>query len=261
MVKCLYFLILLIFNILAPLEAYQKVNQMEDNNFPLERFHVCTIATYAHPNLDKLLLSCHNAHIELDVLGMGQPSYQHWNKFIYISDYLSTLPDRDIVMFVDAFDVLITADKSEILRKFRSMKIPFLMTAETNCYPYQELAALYPRSPTKFKYINSGSYIGYVKTLKSWLANLSPIDHSQCDQGQISRNYIDFPQQRLFKLDYHCQMFLPLYGVEEEEVVIEPNRVRCTITNSFPCLVHANGGSFTIYDKVYDLLINTNKPF
>jgi hypothetical protein len=222
-----------------------------------ENFLVFTVATYWHPNLDKLLESCKLHDIDLKIVALGRPYYGNATKLTYFKEYIDTLSDHDIVMYVDAFDVLILADKKDILKKFFKMKTPFLMSAETNCGPFAHLSSQYPPSPTKFKYINTGSFIGYAKNIKKWLNDLPPFDLYDCDQGETTKHYLN-SKKKPFKLDYTCQIFLPLFGLSEEEVIIEEKKARiiCVPTKSTPCVLHANGASFWIWQKVYEKLIN-----
>jgi hypothetical protein len=220
----------------------------------LDRFHVCTVASYKTENLNKLLLSCEINHIDLEVVGLGLPYYGNGTKLIRMAEYLKTLDDDEIVMFVDAFDVIIVADKEVLLEKFLSMNIPFLMSAEKNCFP-AHLKNRYPPIQNSFKYINTGSYIGYVKDLKAWLDDLPAIKPSISDQLQVSVHYLD--GHVYFNLDYHCELFLPLFLVKDNEIAIDVEKriVHCLTTNSEPCVIHANGKSFRIWKIIYQKLV------
>jgi hypothetical protein len=244
---------------LAFVSVFLFISQLSGSSmgYLQSRFHVCTIATYAHPNLEKLKKSCRKNKIHLKVLGMGRPYHGNATKFVYMTEYLDDLQDDNIVMFVDAFDVIVVAEKKKILSKFLAMKTPILMGAETNCTPHPQLLQDYPLTESPFKYVNTGTFIGYVKDLKEWLAALQPIDPHDCDQGIASLQFVNCPDNRFFTLDYKCDLFLPLYGVPESFVEIdEANRkVHCIPTDSHPCVIHANGTSFTIWNKVYDSLV------
>ncbi len=221
----------------------------------LDRFHVCTVASHKTANLNKLLLSCELNHIDLEVIGLGLPYYGNGTKLYLMAEYLETLNDDEIVMFVDAFDVILVADKEVILEKFLRMNTPFLMSAEKNCYP-PHLIARYPPMQNPFRYINTGSYIGYVDVLKAWLNDLPPINPNASDQLQVSTHYLD--GHVFFNLDYYCELFLPLYLVQDQEIVIDVENkiVHCLTTNSQPCVIHANGNSFRIWEIIYQKLID-----
>lgn len=224
----------------------------------LNRFHVCTISSYRHKNLEKLIHSCKKHHIELDVLGIEKPYPHNGIKFFYMEEYLKSLEEDDIVMYVDAFDVIIVADKEEILRKFLAMDAPFVMAAEMNCAPNSSLAPFFPHSPTPFKFINTGTYIGYVKNIREWIQALQPVNPNRCDQAQTIEHYLkDEENRRFFTLDYQCELFLPLFMVPYNHLFIdiEKKQVRCRLTKTTPCVIHANGSSFFMWDKIYKQLI------
>lgn len=225
---------------------------------PLDYFHICTISNKPHPNLDKLVQSCKAHKIDLDIIGMDLPYPSNGIKYIYMLNYLKKFKDYEIVMYVDAWDVLILDDKEVILSKFLETGAPILMAAETNCWPYYERAHEFPASPTIFKYVNTGTYIGHVKHLREWLLDLKP-DPSWDDQAQTMAHYLKNLKNNktFFVFDYYCELFLPLWALKENDVVIDEKqkKVYCCITGSTPSVIHANGGSFVpILNKVYETL-------
>lgn len=226
-----------------------------EESFSLERFHTCTIASHHTQNLEKLVHSCRKNQIDLEILGMGQPYLGNGMKLIYMKEYLSSIPDEDIVMYVDAFDVIIVGTKTAILEKFFKMNAPFVMSAELNCFPYQKLIKIYPESPSLFKYLNTGAYIGYAKDLKAWLKDLGAINPKITDQGQITRHYLK--GNTFFLIDHFCELFLSLCDVKKEEVAIDQENgvVHCLTTQSQPLVIHANAHSFEIWNRIYQQLI------
>ncbi len=221
----------------------------------LDRFHICTVASFENDYLNKLNTSCNMHHIDLEIIGLDLPYYGNGTKLLRLSEYLSGLDDDDIVMFVDAFDVLIIVDKEVILQKFLDMNVPFVMSAEKNCFPFANLADQYPETTSLFKFINSGAFIGYVRNLKTWLKDLSPFDLQKSDQGQITIHYLSNPEA--FAIDYYCELFLSLYHVKEQEIAIDDDNgvVHCLITGSEPCAIHANGKSFYLWNIIYEKLV------
>lgn len=217
-------------------------------------FHVCTVASAINDNLNKLIESCTKHHIDLEIQGLDLPYYGNGTKLLRMNDYLETLPDDDIVMFVDGYDVLIVADKELILEKFLKFNAPFVMSAERSCWPNPKLASNFPGSGT-FRFLNSGGYIGYVKNLKSWLQSLKPFDLKNGDQLQIMKNYIN--NRDAFILDTQSEIFLSLLTMKKNELAIDPiaRVVRCLITATQPAVIHANGRSFSFWNQVYDTLV------
>jgi hypothetical protein len=205
----------------------------------LNKLHVCTVASKETKDLNNLLKSCCKNNIDLKILGLNKPYFSHSLKLFYVQEYLNTLADDDILMFVDAYDVLIISEKNTILKKFFQMKTPLLFAAEKNCWPLDNVADRFPKSPTPFRYIKTGTYIGYVYFLKKWLQDLSPIDIYKCDQSQISLHYLQNPNT--YPLDFYCELFLPLFKVRKKELKVDLKTIHCLSTNSRPCVIHANG--------------------
>jgi hypothetical protein len=217
------------------------------------KLHVCAVASKPKVGLDQLLHSCEKQGIKIDILGMGKPYRGNIDKLLHTRNYLNTLPDEDVVLFVDAYDVLILADENTILDKFLDMDVPFVISVERNCWPNPNLASKYPKGPTSFCYINAGSYIGYVYNIKQILNELPTVKNNKSDQLLFTLNYFTHPEH--YTLDYYCDLFLPLCKVEEEELIVDREKggVQCRETGTWPCVVHGNGSS-PIYQEIYNYL-------
>lgn len=224
----------------------------------MSNFHVCTVASKKTEGFEQLMDSCKLYNIEIDVLGMDLPYNGNGQKLIYIKEYLNTLSDNDIIMFVDAYDTLILANKETILDKFLEKNVTCIFSAETNLWPHKELASRFPISPTKFKYLNSGSFIGYVKYLKYLLEQISPIQYTS-DQGQLITYYVDHQDE--IQLDFFCEFFFPLTYIEKNELVIdvEDKVVKCLLTETTPFVIHGNGHGKPMYQKIYNKLFGEKK--
>ena len=218
----------------------------------LDHFHVCTVASQRTVGLEKLLSTCSQQGIEIDILGLDLPYRGNGQKLNYIKQYVELLPDDHIVLFVDGYDVLFLANKEMILQKFLAFNVPFVISAEKGCF---SAAINYPNSPTPFRYINSGGYIGYAGFIKKMLQAIE-INEPLSDQGQLTRYFLEnnFP----FTLDYYSQIFLCLYDARDGEIVIDDRLqlVHCLATNSDPCIIHDNGyNAVNLYQKIFASLI------
>ncbi len=167
-------------------------------------------------------------------------------------DYLeqSRFPDDDLLLVVDAYDVLILADEKTIVDKFLNMQVPFLISVEKTMHRDQE--------PSRF--INAGSYLGYVGHVKKWLRDLRPVKEAFSDQRQIVRHYTQHPE--MYTFDYYCQLFIALAFVKDSEIKIdeENGKVHCLITGSTPCVVHGPGAyGKKKYQEMYNKLF-TKSP-
>lgn len=225
-------------------------------SYPLDKFHVCTVASHETETLKSLITSCKHNNISLDILGLRQPYYGNGSKLLYVEGYLEQFDDDEIVMFVDGYDVLIVSDKKVILQEFLSMNIPFLISVERCCWPINPASHQLPQSLTPFRFINTGSYIGYVGHLKKWLLSFEFISKEKDDQFQVFHHYLESSENKKFYFfDYDCRIFLPLYGVPDDWIRLDcaQRSIYLAPTHSTPHVVHANGHSFKLYRKIYEL--------
>lgn len=243
--KVIYFFLLFFICFTPRVVAAAKVAPVE----PV--FHICTIASDKTQGLKQLLISCKVHGITLDILGMGLPYRGNGQKLNYMKEYIKAMPDNDIVLYVDAYDILFLTDKKTILKKFLKMKSSFVISAERNCFPFRGLANKYPESPTPFRYINSGSFMGYVKSMKKILGEIA-VNEKISDQGQLTLHYFD--HQNEYTLDYRCELFMPLVGVHINELLIDRKRgeIYSLSTRSRPCIVHGNGRGRPLYQVLND---------
>ncbi len=208
-------------------------------------FHVCTVASENTIGLSRLRDSCAHFDIQLDILGMGLPYQSNVQKLIYINEYLTNIPDDHVVMYVDGYDTLILADKQKILHKFLKKKTNCLFASTTMLHPPEnrDLRTQFPKSPTKFKYLNAGTFIGYAGYLKKMLDALKPFNiEVYSDQGFVQRYYLN--HQNEIALDYNCDIFLCSFvKITKEELVLNKAKksVHFLTTQSKPCIIHGNG--------------------
>ncbi len=216
--------------------------------------HICTVASNRTQGLQQLLNSCDYQNVQIDVLGMDKPFRGLSDKLIYVLEYIQNLPDSDIVMFVDAYDVLFMTDADTILSNFLEMGHPFIISGERYCWPLEHRRSEFPPIPTSFKYVNSGVYMGYVDVMKFIFNSFVPIDPLVNDQDTMTAYYLDNPGQIL--IDANCVLFLSMAGVYKSELIIDYLNKQVTLkeTGTRPCTIHGNGCSRAIYQSIYDEL-------
>lgn len=220
----------------------------------LPHLHVCTVASHETQGLKQLQQSCDHNSIQLVVMGLRLPYKGNGQKLSYLKNFLQGIPDEDLVLFVDAYDVLILADTKTLVTKFLAMNARCVFSAETSLYPLnRDALGRFPPSPTKFKYLNSGSIMGYASHLRHILESI-PIKEKDSDQSQLIKYYLD--HQSEIVLDYLCELFIPLYQLQRSELDIDKEHkvVRCLVTGTTPCIVHGNGSGKSLYQYIYDIL-------
>lgn len=219
------------------------------------QLHVCTVANKMTVTLEQLLLSCKHYQVPITILGLDLPYPGNGQKLILFKKFIHALPDDDIALLVDAFDVLILASPETLVEKFLAKEKQCVMGAEKICYPFGHLKERFPASPTRFKYLNSGTVMGYAGYLKKLLDALEPINPKKSDQGQITLYYLDHQDE--IALDRHGDLFLTLHLVPKDKLVPDHKnkQVYCQETDTHPCIIHGCGkDGKELYQYLYDTL-------
>ena len=176
-----------------------------------------------------------------------------WNgyadKIKYMKKAIADISSDDIVCFIDAYDVLVNVSEDDIIREFRSYNCDLLIGAELNCYPEnykQQFDDL--QSPSLYRYINSGGYIGYNKAIKEMLfwKNEDDVDlicKNGGDQTYVIEYYLE-NKAKSIQLDIQCRFIQNMHWINWKEVVIVNGQLYNTIMDMTPCFIHFNGGTF-----------------
>ena len=206
--------------------------------------------------------------IDLHVLGWGVPWEGLAQKVTAARRVAAGLPEDCVVLFTDAFDVLFTDTVPNILRKFEAIGHPLVYSAECGCWPGvmvdrgRSCVEEYPPSPTPFRYLNSGSYIGRAATIASFLRAVTERAAERGKQGsgfhklrdqELSTDMFLNGGREMFNmtLDYHTALFQTMHTINDNTLVpnCDPNaHLRNedgvyinTLTKNQPAVFHFNG--------------------
>jgi len=107
-----------------------------------------------------LLESAKRAGIHVDVMQCSG----YFGKPTTLKRYLEALPEADIVLCTDAYDVLYAQGEEEILSRFKELNVPLVFGGEKSCYHhFPDVKEYFEQSAGEgiYKYLNSGLIIGY----------------------------------------------------------------------------------------------------
>lgn len=154
-------------------------------------------------------------------------------KLIDLRNYIdeNDLPDNDVILFTDAFDVFYQAELDFIVRRYLSMHKEVVFAAEDNLWP--DTSVLHPPHYSKYKYLNSGAFIGRVGTLRKMLGDY--IHETDDDQLYLQKTFLE-PIYNC-GLDYEAYIF----QCWDDALVIQDGRVYNPIYGGYPCVIHGNG--------------------
>uniref|UniRef100_A0A7S3K3N4 PLOD1-3-like GT domain-containing protein n=1 Tax=Aureoumbra lagunensis TaxID=44058 RepID=A0A7S3K3N4_9STRA len=206
--------------------------------------------------------------VDLQVLGWGIKWEGLSQKLGAALDAVRALPSECVVLFTDAYDVLFTQSPKEMRRKFEALNKPLIFSGECGCWPQVQrdngrtCRDKYPLSPTPFRYLNSGSWMGRAGVAAEFLARLvkdaglgsSSAFHKLNDQELAAELYFsgEFGTDRL-GLDHYATLFMPMHAVNDKTMVpnCDPRHHLTptgngifinTLTKSTPAVYHFNGG-------------------
>ena len=160
---------------------------------------------------------------------------------------------EDVVVFTAAYDVFYADNLDTILERFLDFKSDIVFSGELYCYPDASLADKFPKAPTDFRFINSGTYIGRVCALQK-LFNDHTIADDDDDQLYVHKCFLS--KKYDISIDYECYIFQTNYDNTRKlgEQLHNPDTKCC------PCIYHGNGGPSampkfnSLYEEFYPQL-------
>lgn len=253
-----------------------------DNSYSdgIDRFIVITVATENNKELDRFRESCHINNIPYKIIGLGQ----EWTggeakdgvllqpggaqKINLLKKELEDYPNlsNHIILFTDSYDVIINSTPSEIVSKFRTMKSPVVFSAEKTCWPKKDLQNKYPPSTTEYRFLNSGGFIGYGDHIIK-IVNKIDVSNDYDDQLYYTERYFEsLVEDKNIILDNNQNIFQTL-NESLDDVLVKDGKVFNRITNTYPLIIHGNGGSSIknvlndYYRRLFDEDITTTNYF
>lgn len=216
----------------------------------MEDLHIVTVVNESKYYFPYLVESCKRNGKKLEVLGMGEKWTGFNFKYKKMVDYLKTLPETDIVCFVDGFDVICSRNLNEIKEAFLNLK------AETGCKMiagddkliitefFRFFGSLYFGN-CNGEYLNSGTYIGFVKDLSEILNEiLHAHSNDDADDQKIMIEYCNRYPGEIY-IDKNNKLFLALaYPSLEVDGLLTINDILVSYNNENPFFVHAMAGGF-----------------
>jgi hypothetical protein len=164
--------------------------------------------------------------------------------------------DDTILLFVDGYDVIMLSYSLEILDKYlNKFNNKIVFAAEKTIWPNPDLAEKFLPSPTPYKFLNSGCYIGRVKQIKRLL---NFVNNSDDDQEYFQKKYLTF--EHPIVLDYYSSIFQCLESSSIDlQIKLDKNRIYNCITDEEPCCLHGNGGKNTkeLFYHISHILLGT----
>ena len=184
-------------------------------------------------------------------------------KINLLREHLKTLPDNDVVLFCDGYDVFINDKLEEFAARYLSFKKKVVFAAESTCWPDDTLAASMEKLilsqfggyDTPYKYLNSGIFMGRVSELKRIVK--SKIKNDGDDQLYYQKKWLSEKYDII--IDTDCYMF----QCHEQEVRKGDNGMLYNPrTQCYNLCYHGNGGedAKNKFNELYSSLYASSSP-
>jgi predicted nuclease of predicted toxin-antitoxin system len=217
---------------------------------------VIAFGTEKQAYFDLFRESCDRYNIEPVILGWNEKWVGHGKKLTVIRDYIKTLPEKEIIIVVDPFDVIFLCGPDEIENKFNRISSSFLcgalnlgkLVATLYNYEFNKTGKKVPVTPTNYNFLNSGTWIsraGYALYLIDELVDKFHMNDDSMDQQLLTDIYI----RKLYSvdIDWKCEIFHNLLfkdfitrRADLKDLKFIDNRVLNTASGSKPCIIHAS---------------------
>jgi hypothetical protein len=189
------------------------------------RTHFIAVATEKTPALENLLYMAAYAGLDIQIVGLGRTDFSWKNKLVWIQSHIKSrlstsstgncsiddtslgpaICANDVVVVIDAYDIVLTLAARRLGRLLYSSPTPIIFCAEIAAYPNYAYAYAYPsqRGYTN-RYLNGGCYMGpveYITTAVDILIAENSINRVSGekvlvladDQYEWSRFYLERP--------------------------------------------------------------------
>lgn len=228
---------------------------------------VVTYATHDAGFLKYLVLSAKRHHVQLDIIGWNTNWNGFGDKYRGMNLYLQSVPDDDVVLFIDAYDVLLLRSldglEIEYRQKFFERKPKIVLSVA----PSHRLTDQWYRvffDQCRNVNVNTGTYIGYAGLIKKVLISICQQENCHDKNFDDQRSLTSFCNQHddMFEFDEQQKWFLnfglleywtlPPFQVIDKQVVYKGNR---------PYVLHCPGNlDMTPYILLLGYLINQETP-
>ena len=216
---------------------------------------VITFVTEKQAYYDLFMESCGRFSIEPVILGWNDKWVGYGKRLIAIRNYIKNLPAKEIVIIVDAFDVIFLCGLDEIEYKFNKTSYPFLcgalnlgkLAGKVYNYEFNKTGVKPPATPYNYSFLNSGTWIShasYAQYLIDELIEKYHMTELSMDQQLLTALYV----QNLYNvnIDWSCEIFhnvifkdMVTRKADLKDLKFYDSRVLNTASGTKPCIIHA----------------------
>eukprot|EP00802_Teleaulax_amphioxeia_P011491 Tamp_11524.p1 GENE.Tamp_11524~~Tamp_11524.p1 ORF type:complete len:393 (-),score=36.75 Tamp_11524:635-1813(-) len=182
------------------------------------RVYLITYTTdFAHKGFCTMAASAVASGFRLNVLGEGTREnfakethlYKLWSLKQFVDELFrrtgAKSGKRTIIMFLDAYDVLVTGSPSALVKRFLKTEKKVLFSSEQGCCSYRESIMykqpkcdprwIWPETETHSPYLNSGAFVGFLPQIVHMLQAAK--DERESYAAKVAREIRPFQDYKL----------------------------------------------------------------
>lgn len=202
---------------------------------------VITVATHSERYYPVLVQSCKRHNVDLVTLGWGQKWKGFTWRFELLLEYLKSLDPNELVVFIDAYDVVVLQDAEVIEKRFHELQgkteAKLIVGWERAKSPLIEGLSLLIFRKCKGTRLNMGTYMGYCKDIYAILKDVCSMYNCKDvkDDQVLFTKYCGVKPSRIH-IDTGLDLFFVINGALKH---LDMQRDGISIVNGS---VHINGG-------------------
>lgn len=165
--------------------------------------------------------------------------------------------EYDVLICSDAYDVVFQLPKDELVSRFLKLNSPIVSSCEAGCFP-MSYEKTYPKSPTKYAYLNSGFFVGFPCNLLDLFRGFTAeeIATAQTDQELFQIHFTEGRTPHI-TLDYYAQLCFSMCTTRD--IVFEGGVYRNRVVDVVPCALHGNGNGY-LHSGIFPPIIKNLFP-
>jgi hypothetical protein len=170
-----------------------------------------------------------------------------YGKIFLLKDFIekNILDKYEYLCHIDYSDTKFSGSFMEMMKKFESSNMDFIISTEKKCWPYLHAVNNWLDSPSpdeEFKFINSGAIISKTEKFLLYLNKLIDICLNENIDFWDDQGVWQYYNLKIEKLnaDTNCEYFFSTSELDETYYTIENNKIK-TKFETYPYLIHDNG--------------------
>lgn len=224
---------------------------------------VLACATEHRRGVERLIGSGARHGLDIELVAQGQTWAHNAAKLEALLPSVSMLPGSELVLILDAYDVLLFAAAEELARRFAQTDGRPIFNGELGFYcpaPWEDAARRAFDRDVPYPFLNSGVLLGRAADLTALLTDAAAVVQEYdliSDQAAFYRLALDAPDRiavdhagALFcctgAMDFHG-----LWNRSPRRVEIRDGTVVDLATGGRPCILHSPGRKDRYQERVY----------